>query len=131
MIEKLQFTLDEKGFIDEFMLPGGAAMLPKGQLLDLPKDFNVEDFQQNFQAYCLRDNKLERDEDRLKVLKKEQNDDLLRWRRQRECFQVINRSALWHETLNENQKKELKDWYHKWLDVTDTNEIPKNPEWLK
>ena len=56
--------------------------------------------------------------------------DELRRRRETECFSIINRGQLWYETLNEEQKAELKEWYIAWLDVTDTLVVPNKPNWL-
>lgn len=54
----------------------------------------------------------------------------LRFERQLECFSIINRGYSWYRTLTEKQLAELDEWYQKWLDVTETSEIPKMPEWL-
>ena len=56
--------------------------------------------------------------------------DELRRRREFECFPIINRGQLWYDTLTEEQKAELKEWYIAWLDVTDTLIIPNKPNWL-
>lgn len=55
----------------------------------------------------------------------------LRFAREFECFQLMNRSPLWFMTLSEEQQKELKQWYQDWLDVTETGIIPEKPEWLE
>lgn len=59
------------------------------------------------------------------------NLDLLRERRENECFPIINRGELWYDTLTDKQIVELKEWYQAWLDVTETKIIPQKPEWLK
>ena len=56
--------------------------------------------------------------------------DTLRLQREIKCFPVINRGQLWYNTLTEQQKAELKEWYIAWLDVTDTLVIPNKPNWL-
>lgn len=48
-----------------------------------------------------------------------------------ECFPIINRGALWYNSLAETQKEELEIWYNAWLNVTISNVIPQKPEWLK
>lgn len=58
------------------------------------------------------------------------NPALLRISRSQECFPYINRSNLWFNSLTKEQQKELKIWYQAWLDVTETLEIPKKPDWL-
>jgi hypothetical protein len=55
----------------------------------------------------------------------------LRKLREAECFSVVNRGALWYDTLDEFQKIELADYYQKWLDVTKTLKIPEKPSWLR
>ena len=56
--------------------------------------------------------------------------NLLRIRREEECFPVINRGKLWYDKLTEEQHEELEHWYHEWLDVTETKIIPEKPLWL-
>lgn len=50
--------------------------------------------------------------------------------REAECFSVINRSFLWYLELSDEQKNELIEWYHAWLDITETKIIPEKPSWL-
>jgi hypothetical protein len=45
-----------------------------------------------------------------------------------ECFPIINRGALWYNSLTETQKEELEIWYNAWLNVTISNVIPQKPE---
>lgn len=59
------------------------------------------------------------------------NLDLLRARRENECFSVVNRGKLWYESLTEVQIIELRHWYNAWLDVTETKVIPTKPNWLR
>lgn len=62
----------------------------------------------------------------------------LRFERQMQCFEIINRGEifwdyLWNKYSQEEiviKKQELMNWYHSWLDVTDTKVIPTKPEWL-
>ena len=55
----------------------------------------------------------------------------LRYRREEECFYIINRGALWYTKLSEEQVQELEEWYHKWLMAPQTLEVPDKPEWIK
>ena len=55
----------------------------------------------------------------------------LRQQREVECFPIINRGQLWYDTLTSEQRTELQEWYHAWLDVTETKVIPTKPSWLK
>lgn len=54
----------------------------------------------------------------------------LRSQREAECFPIVNRGQLWYDTLTEEQRAELKEWYSAWLDVTDTLQVPAKPSWL-
>ena len=66
------------------------------------------------------------------VLESLMDDDSLRARRQRECFNIVdNRSQLWWMKLTNIQKEELELWYEAWLKVTETKVIPEKPLWLK
>ena len=56
--------------------------------------------------------------------------DLLRARRENECFSIINRGQLWYAGLTTSQIEELQTWYADWLDVTETKIIPEKPTWL-
>lgn len=55
---------------------------------------------------------------------------ILRARRVSECFSVINRGKAWYDLLTLEQEAELKEWYEKWLNVTETFIVPKEPSWL-
>lgn len=62
----------------------------------------------------------------------------LRFERQMQCFEIINRGEifwtyLWNRYTQEEvitKKQELINWYYAWLNVTDTKVIPNKPEWL-
>ena len=65
------------------------------------------------------------------VLEDLMDDNTLRSRRQKECFNIIdNRSQLWYNHLTDAQKQELDGWYEAWLSVTETHVIPVKPDWL-
>lgn len=58
------------------------------------------------------------------------SDDILRARRERECFRFTDRGMLFYDSLSEEKLAELKAWRTAWLNVTETKVIPKRPEWL-
>lgn len=60
----------------------------------------------------------------------EQKIERLRYRREQECFPIINRGGLWYDRLTEEQKTELGTWYQAWLDVTETRTVPPKPLWI-
>lgn len=55
----------------------------------------------------------------------------LRSLREVECFSVINRGSLWYENLCVEEYVQLKEWYQKWLDVTQSKVVPDKPVWIK
>ena len=75
------------------------------------------------------------------ILTKEEVLNLLRTRREEECFPIINRGVLWYNILTEEQRLELNKWYKEWLNVPQVYQetkpanietiIPQKPSWLK
>lgn len=66
----------------------------------------------------------------MKILKNENEIYELRKLRENICFSVINRGTLWYSCLTTEQIDELREWYHAWLNVTETKIIPTKPSWL-
>lgn len=79
---------------------------------------------------CIQQNKMdkhvEEDDFSLEVKK-----NILRERRNNECFEVVNRGELWYSRLTAVQLRELDQWYSEWLQVTDTMTEPQKPSWIK
>lgn len=130
--KRLQFKLDDNGFISEFMNVGSEGILPDGIAVEIDVDnFDFDDFLENYRAYKFDGNNVNRDDEQAVIVKDENEKELLRVRRLKECFPIINRGDMWYKTLSEEQEKELNVWYKAWLDVTETKKVPKNPDWLK
>lgn len=72
-----------------------------------------------------------KDEEKLKSIQLEKEIEMIRLTREEECFSVINRGGIWYDTLTEQEKSELMEWYQGWLDAPQTMIIPDFPEWLK
>ena len=122
-----QIILDEKGYVKDYALIGN---IPGGQdFNNFPED--IDDFRENYQSYILINGVLHKDEDRVSEIKLNNEKEILRSRREKECFSYVNRGSLWYEKLSGDQKVELQLWYDKWLDVTDTLTVPTKPEWLE
>lgn len=122
-----QIILDENGYVKDYALIG---TIPGGQDIDnFPED--IDDFRKNYQSYTLINGILHKDEDRASEIELNNKKEILRLRREKECFSYINRGTLWYEQLSGDQKVELQLWYNKWLDVTDTLTVPTKPEWLE
>ena len=54
----------------------------------------------------------------------------LRRRRERECFNIVNRGVLWYNKLTDTQKTELSAWYEAWLDAPQTGTAPAPLAWV-
>lgn len=69
----------------------------------------------------------------VEISKQTEEEELLdlRMKRNELCFSIINRGQLWYSTLTYEQLQELQEWYQKWLNVTETKNIPDKPYWLK
>lgn len=98
--------------------------------IEVNSPLNIDDFWQNFRAYKLENHQLIKDENKLKEILYNENLQNLRLKREKICFPIINRGVLWYNTLTENQKNELNNWYKAWLDVTLTLEEPQIPNWI-
>ena len=51
--------------------------------------------------------------------------------RKTKCFPIINRGKLWYDRLTNEQYGELREWYQKWLDATETLVVPDDLPWLE
>lgn len=122
----MKVLIDENGYVTSYALVGE---LQSGEEVAEPED--MASFAEHFSSYRIRDGNLELDSDRLSSESTESVKAELRARREVECFPIINRGQLWYDTLTDSQVQELKTWYTAWLDVTDTEQVPERPVWLK
>jgi hypothetical protein len=99
--------------------------------IEVETPHDVDGFIDTFRAYRYEDGKLVLDEKRLEELNNEYLVDKLRSQREKKCFPIINRGALWYNHLSGQQRAELNAWYQAWLNVTETKVEPETPEWLK
>lgn len=104
----------------------------KGILVsDIPED-EFSRFQEFMEAYKYYPDNGEVKFDHTKytsIIHKKELDEL-RYRRQKECFDIVDRSQLWYNSLTEEQLSELTEWYNAWLKVTETLTPPEKPAWL-
>lgn len=89
----------------------------------IPEDCYINDFD------CV-DNSYSFNKTKYNARKEKYNLDILREKREVECFPIINRGKLWYDSLNELQLAELDCWYKSWLNVTITKLLPLKPLWL-
>lgn len=104
----------------------------KNELLFYVDDKIVpSDFEENAFYYYYKDGKFVLDKSYKE--RREKEFSLLRLRQARHdiCFPIINRGALWYDSLSNEQKEELKAWYNAWLNVTETFIEPEMPDWLE
>ena len=121
----MEILIDKNGYVTSYATLGGF----EGSItVDEPED--MIDFEQNYQAYHYDGLEIKRDKSKVSQVELERKKDEIRLDRERMCFRVVNRGALWYETISAEQKAELSDWYKKWLDATDTMVEPKTPEWV-
>lgn len=95
-------------------------------------DEKLKHFNDNYYDYKQTANGLVYDESHngLDKLKHERTLHNLRESRSQKCFIVINRGQVWYNTLTDEQRQELQEWYQAWLDATYTLVEPETPEWL-
>lgn len=122
----MKVLLDEQGYIQSYAVIGD---LVGG--IDLPDPEDALHFEENFNAYKVRDGTAVFDEARFAALHDEAEKQNLRDRRQTECFAFVNRGQLWYATLSVKQLAELTAWYKDWLKVTETKVVPERPAWLE
>lgn len=75
--------------------------------------------------------KVENDKFTLLMSVEELDKEIIRKRRELECFPIINRGELWRKSLTDEQSTELESWYHQWLDAPETMIVPEKPLWLQ
>lgn len=122
----MRIITDDRGMVLSFAFVGD---LVGGTEVSEPKD--MEQFLQRFYAYQLTDGELIYNADEYNAVQTEEQQRLLRKRRETECFAVINRGQLWYEGIPSKHKLELRQWYQAWLDVTKTMTVPECPAWLQ
>lgn len=95
-------------------------------VVDEIEDTFYENMQNVQDSYFIENDKVIIKEGAAELLK-----SVLRKRREKECFPVINRGELWYAKLTEVQKVELSVWYEAWLNAPQTGTVPVKPEWVK
>ena len=121
----MKILIDENKYLTCFCID---AELDGGIEVETPEDIDV--FIDTFRAYKYENGILVLDNDRLETVNGERMVNVLRHKREKACFQYINRGEMWYSRLSTEQKAELDVWYQAWLDVTETKVIPAMPEWL-
>lgn len=89
-----------------------------------------EDFELYFDGYRALNGKAIKDETAYEESVKERQRAIIRYTRETDVFPIINRGGIWYDTLTEQEKSDLMEWYQAWLDATETLIIPEKPAWL-
>ena len=116
---------NELGYVTSYNLAGD---LIGGIEVEEPED--LDQFRENFESYRLEDSILIYDENHSEIVNIQHQQNTIRAKRQKICFSVVNRGQIWYEELTAEQLAELREWYHAWLDATETLVEPETPEWL-
>lgn len=121
----MKIQVNDTGFVESFALIGNLE-----NAIEVVEPENMEHFLIHFAAYRFENDGLSfcpGEDNALKLLEQK---NIIRERRDKECFSVINRGELWYARLTEEQTKALDSWYSEWLCATDTLTIPEKPSFL-
>lgn len=124
----IEVVLTNEGYVSLFNLDVDQSYMQNGILVE--DDVDREHFITNSIFYKIIDNHLVFDESKKAEADHQFRISTIRMRRQAECFSVIDRSQLWYNTLTNEQKAELQEWYEAWLVAPDTLVIPTKPDWI-
>ena len=120
----MKIQVNENNFVENYVIVGESNVC--NIEVEEPEGFSPD----NFQAWKYDGEKLVYDGEQAKVLQAERNKDEIRFERQRVCFPVVNRGQFWYDTLTQNEKNEIREWYQKWLDAPETGVVPEKLSWL-
>ena len=91
----------------------------------LSNDFLIQEIQPNEQGerqfQIIQQLALQTEDDDLQVI---------RARREQECFSVVNRGKVWYNKLSKEQEEELAAWYEAWLEAPEKKVVPIRPTWI-
>ncbi len=90
----MKVTFDENGYVNGWCMVGDNG----GEEYDPPEDF--DSFLDNCFCFRVVDGKLERDADKAETNRLEEERTLLRERREKECFSIINRGWMWYSIFD-------------------------------
>lgn len=124
----IEVVLTNEGYVSLFNLDVDQTYMQNSILVE--DDVDREHFITNSIFYKIIDNHLVFDESKKAKADYQFRINTIRIRRQAECFSVIDRSQLWYNSLTNEQKAELQEWYEAWLIAPDTLVIPTKPDWI-
>lgn len=124
----IEVVLTNEGYVSLFNLDVDQTYMQNSILVE--DDVDREHFITNSIFYKIDNNHLVFDENKKAEADHKFRINTIRMRRQSECFSVVDRSQLWYNSLTNEQKAELQEWYEAWLVAPDTLVIPTKPDWL-
>lgn len=124
----IEVVLTNEGYVSLFNLDVDQTYMQNSILVE--DDVDREHFITNSIFYKIIDNHLVFDENKKAKADYKFRINTIRMRRQVECFSVVDRSQLWYNSLTNEQKAELQEWYEAWLVAPDTLVIPTKPDWV-
>lgn len=120
----MKVKLDADGYIEQYVLVG---QNPECTIeVEEPENFDSW----HFNAYHVVNGACVLDEEKLNELNLKAQKDEIREDRARKCFPIVNRGQFWYDTLSENQKSEIREWYKKWLDAPETGIKPEDLDFI-
>lgn len=123
----MEIVTNEQGYVSSYNLTTDTASIG-GHIVDTPED--LQDFEIHFYCYKLVDGALQKDSEKLEWYRILNLQTEIRARREKECFNIIDRSKLWYDKLTNEQYQELSAWYEAWLNAPETLIVPTAPNWL-
>lgn len=125
---RAEIIVDKDNYVISYGIANENCHMENSILVDI--DCTEEEFANSFKNYKLVNDELVYDTNKELITNQEEKKHKIRQLRQKECFSVIDRSQLWYNSLTNEQKAELQEWYEAWLIAPDTLVIPTKPDWL-
>lgn len=127
----MRVSIDENGYVTSWQYSESDGILNDSIEVDDDQIDHLEEFIRCCEAFKLEHDQLILNEQKLESWIQQKKKTDIRIKRAQECFPIINRGNAWYQTLSEQQKEELSNWYSNWLDAPQTMQIPEKPIWIK
>lgn len=122
----MKIQIDEKGYVQNFVLVGEGSACN----INVAEPDNFSSNLQYYRAWKYDGENLIFDENRALEIEDTSKKDGIRENRMRKCFPIVNRGQFWYDTLTEDQKTEIREWYQKWLDAPETGVEPEDLDFI-
>lgn len=122
-MKTISISVNQDNQIENYAIIGE---IDNGIIVELQKDFSDE----NYRHWRLINGELVYDVILQEAVAHEEKLRAIREKREVECFSVVNRGGIWYDTLTEQEKSDLMEWYQAWLEAPETLIIPEKPTWI-